>query len=54
MFRFSFICGINIITHRKISIINMLRADWLLGIRIKTSVVSVLGIYMNSRYILIT
>ena len=56
-FRFSFIIGINIITHlnfMKIGIIHTLIADWLYGVRIKTSRVSVLGIYMTSRYMLIT
>ena len=42
-----------------IGIVHMLRADWLYGVRIKTSRVSVLGTYMTSietiyRYILIT
>ena len=38
----------------KIRILYMLRADWLKGVRIKTSRVSVLGTYMTSRYMLIT
>ena len=31
----------------KIRIVHMLRIDWLLGVRIKTSSVSVLGTYIN-------
>ena len=57
MFRFSFIGGINIITHAifmKISIVHTLRDDWLYGVRIKKFRVSVLGTYMTSRYMLIT
>ena len=38
----------------KIRIVHTLGADWLYGVRIKTSRVSVLGTYMNSRYMLIT
>ena len=56
-FRFSFIGGINIITHAifmKIRIVYMLRADCLYGVRIKTSRMSVLGNYMTYRYMLIT
>ena len=57
-FRFSFIGGINIITHAifmKIRLIHTLLADWLYGVRIKTSIdVSLLGTYMTSRYMLIT
>ena len=56
-FRFSFIGGINIITHAifmKIRIVHMLRVDWLYGVRIKTYRVSVLGNHMTSRYMLIT
>ena len=44
--------GINIITHAifmKIRIVHTLRADWLYGVRINKSRVSVLGIYMTSR-----
>ena len=51
--RFSFIGGIHIITHAifmKIRIVHTLRADWLLGVRIKTSRVSVLGTYMTFIY----
>ena len=57
MFRFSFIGGITITIHVifiNIRIIHTLRADWLYGVRIMTSRVSVLGIYMTSRYMLIT
>ena len=57
MFRFSFIGGITIITYAifiKIRIIHTLDADWLYGIRIKSSRVSVLGTYMTYRYMLIT
>ena len=32
----------------------MLRADWLYGVRIKTSRVSLLGTYITSRYMLVT
>ena len=57
-FRFSFIGGINIITHAifmKIRIVHTLRADRLYGFRIKkTHRVSLLGTYMTSRYMLIT
>ena len=35
-------------------IVHTLRADLLYGVRIKTSRLSVLGIYMTSRYMLIT
>ena len=38
----------------KIRIVHSLRADWLQGVRINTSIVSVLGTYMTSRYMLIT
>ena len=38
----------------KIRMVHMLRTDWLQGVRIKTSKVSVLGNYMTSRYVLIT
>ena len=38
----------------KIRIFHTLRADWLKGVRINTSRVSVLGTYMTSRYMLIT
>ena len=37
----------------KIIIVHTLRAGWLYGVRIKTSRVSILGIYMTSRYMLI-
>ena len=33
----------------KIRIVHTLRADWLYGVRIKTSRVSVLGTYMTSK-----
>ena len=55
--RFIFIGVINIITHAifmKIRIVHTLRADWLYGLRIKTSRVSVLGTYTTSRNMLIT
>ena len=45
-FRFSFICGINIITHAifmKIQIVHTLSADWLYGVHIKTFRVYVLA-----------
>ena len=48
--KFSLIDGINIITHAifmKIIIVNILRADWLYGVRIETYRVYVLGNYMN-------
>ena len=38
----------------EIRIVHTLRTDWLQGVRIKTSGVSVLGTHMTSRYILIT
>ena len=38
----------------KIRIVHTLRADWLDGVRIKTSRVSVLVTYITSRYMLIT
>ena len=38
----------------KIRIVHTLHTDWLLGVRINTSIVSVLEIYMTSRYMLIT
>ena len=38
----------------EIRIVHSLRADWLWGVRIKTPRVSVLGIYMTSRYMLYT
>ena len=38
----------------KIRIVHTLRTDWLYGVRIKTSSVSVLWTYMTSRYMLIT
>ena len=47
-FRFSFICGIYIITHvifMKIRIVHTLKSDWLYGVRIKTSSVSSMDLY---------
>ena len=38
----------------KIRIVHTFRDDWLLGVRIKKSRVSVLGTYMTSRYMRIT
>ena len=38
----------------KIKNVHTLRADWLYGVCIKTSRVSVLGTYMTSRHMLIT
>ena len=38
----------------KMRMVNTLRADWLYGVRIKTSRVSVLGTYMTPGYMLIT
>ena len=38
----------------KISIVHTLRPDWLYGVRIKTSRVSVLVTYMTYRYMPIT
>ena len=38
----------------KIGIVHTLRADWLYGVRIKTSRVSVLGTYITTGYMLMT
>ena len=57
IFGFSLIGRINIITHAifmKIRIVHTLRADLLYGVRITIFRDSVLGIYMTSRYMLIT